>query len=67
MLQNFNQASTSSSTFSHTGGFGDGLPQGSATLGNDGRFTATDSGENSGLFMFGIILVLFAMFFLGNQ
>ncbi len=60
MLQSFSRHSTSSSTFTHDGGFGTSTPEPQATLGTDGRFSSNDS--TNMLLMFAlIVLAMFTM------
>ena len=62
LLQSFTQQATSATTFTHNGGFGDTIPSGSTTLGNDGRFSGL--GSDSGVFTFAVFLMIMAMLFL---
>ncbi len=60
LLQTFQRHSTSSSSFSHTGGFGDSLPSGSQSLGNESRFNTDITG-------FIVMLILMAMLMFSNN
>ena len=66
LLNNFSTISTSSSTFTHDGGFTQAPPQGSASLGNDGRFSLGSAGGDNTVFTFAVMLMIFAMFFLNT-
>ena len=61
LIGNFNANAAQSSTFSHTSGFGDGVPQ-SAISGTGGAGT----GDN-GVFTFAVLLMVIALYFLSGR
>ena len=63
LLETFQTHSTSSSTFSHTGGFGDTIPQSSVGLGTAGRGLSGDSG----VFTFAVFIMVIALFLLSGR
>jgi hypothetical protein len=63
LIGNFNANAAQSSTFSHTGGFGDGVPQ--TSIGGAGG-AGTGQGDN-GVFTFAVLLMVIALYFLSGR